>query len=176
LLSTWGLSDYDARILSSERSYAGYFEQMLACISQVDTKVAKMAANWFISELLGALNKLELDIGASPVSAKQLAGLIGRIVDDTISGKIAKQVLADMLAGEGDADAIIARKGLKQQTDAGAIEAIIKDVLAANPAMVDEYKSGKEKAFNGLVGQVMKASKGQANPAQVNQLLKSLLS
>ncbi len=175
-VSAFALSDYDARILSSDRSYADYFEQMLEHIGQADAKTAKMAANWFISELLGALNKLELDIAATPVSAKQLAGLISRILDDTISGKIAKQVFADMLAGEGDADDIITRKGLKQQTDAGAIEAIIKEVLAANPTMVDEYKSGKEKAFNGLVGQVMKASKGQANPAQVNQLLKALLS
>jgi aspartyl-tRNA(Asn)/glutamyl-tRNA(Gln) amidotransferase subunit B len=112
----------------------------------------------------------------SPVSAEQLGGMIARIIDNTISGKIAKQVFGFMWESEGkSADDIIAEKGLKQETDTGAIEAIIKEVLAANEKMVEEYKSGKEKAFNGLVGQVMKASKGKANPAQVNELMKKLI-
>ena len=112
----------------------------------------------------------------SPVSAEQLGGMIARIVDNTINGKIAKQVFGFMWEAEGkSADDIISEKGLKQETDTGAIEAIIKDVLAANEKMVEEYKSGKEKAFNGLVGQVMKAAKGKANPAQVNELMKKLI-
>ena len=111
----------------------------------------------------------------SPVSAVQLAGLLKRITDNTISGKMAKEVFEAMWAGEGDADAIIAQRGLKQVSDSGAIEAIVDEVLAANATMVEEYKAGKEKAFNGLVGQCMKASKGKANPAQVNDILKKKL-
>ena len=128
-----------------------------------------------MGEFSGALNKASLDLAESPVSAEQLGGMIARIVDNTISGKIAKQVFGFMWDEGKSADAIISEKGLKQETDTGAIEAIIKDVLAANEKMVEEFKAGKEKAFNGLVGQVMKASKGKANPAQVNELMKKLI-
>jgi aspartyl-tRNA(Asn)/glutamyl-tRNA(Gln) amidotransferase subunit B len=117
-----------------------------------------------------------LDIEQSPVSAEGLAQLIKRIVDNTISGKIAKQVFETMWKGEGDADQIIESKGLKQITDSGAIEKIVDDVLAANASQVEAYKNGQEKLFGFFVGQVMKESKGQANPAQVNELLKSKLS
>ena len=128
-----------------------------------------------MGDLLGSLNKNELTIDKSPINAERLAGLIARILDNTISGKIAKEVFGYLWESDKSADEIIAEKGLKQETDTGAIEAIIVDVLANNQAMVDEYKGGKEKAFNGLVGQVMKVSKGKANPAQVNELLKKLI-
>jgi aspartyl-tRNA(Asn)/glutamyl-tRNA(Gln) amidotransferase subunit B len=121
------------------------------------------------------LNMEEKAINESPISAAQLAQLLKRIADNTISNNAAKQVFEAMWAGEGEVDAIIAEKGLKQESDSGAIEAIIDEVLKANPAMVEEFKAGKEKAFNALVGQAMKASKGKANPAQVNEVLKKKL-
>lgn len=180
-VTQYQLSDYDARILTASRDLADFYEATVQAAG--GESQAKQAANWVMGDLLGALNKSDKDIVDSSISPAQLGGLIARIVDNTISGKIAKQVFAEMLDdastnadGSGQtADQIIAAKGLKQETDTGAIEAIIKDVLAANENMVAEYKSGKEKAFNGLVGQVMKASKGKANPAQVNQLMKQLL-
>lgn len=153
---------------------ADFYEAVVAAAG--GAKQGKVSANWVMGEFSGALNKAGLDLADSPVSAEQLGGMIARIVDNTISGKIAKQVFGFMWESEGkSADDIIAEKGLKQETDTGAIEAIIKEVLAANEKMVEEYKSGKEKAFNGLVGQVMKASKGKANPAQVNELMKKLI-
>ena len=167
------LSDYDARVLTASRDLSEYFEDV---VTIVDAKHAKIVANWVMGELSGALNKANLDIEQSPISATQLGGLITRINDNTISGKIAKQVFGLMWESNGQsADEIIAAHGLKQETDSGAIEAIIRDVLSANPKMVEEYKAGKEKACNGLVGQVMKASKGKANPAQVNELMKQLI-
>lgn len=173
-----GLPAYDARILTANRALADYYEATLAATGNTDD--AKLAANWVMGDLLGALNKSETDISASPVTAVQLGGLLKRIKDNTVSGKLAKQVFAAMLDGEAGtadnaADAIIEAKGLKQETDTGAIKAMIEEVLANNQPMVDEYKGGKQKAFNGLVGQVMKASRGKANPQQVNQLLKALL-
>jgi aspartyl-tRNA(Asn)/glutamyl-tRNA(Gln) amidotransferase subunit B len=176
-MQEYALPEYDSRILTSYRSIADYFE---AVVASVGTDNAKLAANWIMGDLLGALNKDEKTIEDSPISALQLAKLIERIKDNTLSGKLAKQAFTALFAGEGgtgdDAvDKIIADKGLKQETDTGAIKAIVEEVLAKNQAMVDEYKAGKEKAFNGLVGQVMKASKGKANPAQVNQLLKALI-
>ncbi len=170
----FGLSDYDARVLTGSRELADFFEDTVAAAG--GDSEAKPAANWVMGDLLGALNKAEKDILDSPVSAQQLGGMIARIKDNTISGKIAKNVFGEMMTGSGQsADQIIADKGLKQETDTGAIEAIIRDVLAANPAMVEDVKGGKEKAFNGLVGQVMKASRGKANPAQVNELMRKLL-
>ncbi|MCB1673494.1 MAG: Asp-tRNA(Asn)/Glu-tRNA(Gln) amidotransferase subunit GatB [Pseudomonadales bacterium] len=172
-INDYALPDYDAGVLVAQRELADYFEAVVKAANNQ----AKQAANWVMVELLGALNKAEKDISQSPVSAEQLGMLINRINDNTISGKIAKQVFGFMLEHEGKSvDAIIAEQGLKQETDTGAIEAVIKEVLAANANMVQEYKAGKEKAFNGLVGQIMKASKGKANPAQVNELLKKLLS
>jgi len=172
-----GLSEYDARILTGSRQIADYFEDVVAEIGQQD---AKMAGNWVMGDLLGALNKDDKDIVDSPISAKQLAGMLKRIKDDTLSGKLAKKVFSALYereGGDGDdaADKIIKDKGLKQETDTGAIKAMVEEVIAKNEAMVEEYRGGKEKAFNGLVGQVMKASRGSANPQQVNQILKELL-
>lgn len=172
-----GLSEYDARIITGSRELADYFEAVLAIIG---TEHAKTAANWMMGELMGALNKDEKTINDTPISTEQLAGLIKRINDNTLSGKLAKQVFAAMYEGEGGtgadaADKIIEAKGLKQETDTGAIKAMVEEVIAKNAAMVEEYKGGKEKAFNGLVGQVMKASRGKANPQQVNEILKELL-
>lgn len=172
-----GLSEYDARILTASRTLADYFENVVNEIGQQD---AKMAANWVMGDLLGALNKDDRDIADSPISAKQLAGMLARIKDDTLSGKLAKKVFSALYEREGGdaddaADKIIEEKGLKQETDTGAIKAMVEEVIAKNQAMVDEYRGGKEKAFNGLVGQVMKASRGSANPQQVNQILKELL-
>jgi aspartyl-tRNA(Asn)/glutamyl-tRNA(Gln) amidotransferase subunit B len=136
---------------------------------------AKLSTNWIMGDLSAQLNKDGLEITASPISAPQLAGLLKRIVDGTISGKIAKEVFAAMWAGEGDADAIIEAKGLKQVSDSGAIEKIVDEIIAANPAQVAEYRSGKEKVFGFFVGLAMKASKGKANPAQLNEILKKKL-
>lgn len=173
-VAEYQLSEYDSRILTASRELADFYEAVV--VASGGAAQAKQAANWVMGDLLAALNKAEKDIAESPISPQQLGGLISRIVDNTISGKIAKQVFAEMLESVGQtADQIIEAKGLKQETDSGAIEAVIREVIAANEKMVEEYKSGKEKAFNGLVGQVMKASKGKANPAQVNQLMKQLL-
>ena len=170
-VADYQVTEYDARVLTLSRELADFFEDTVKFAGN-----AKLAANWVMGEFSAALNKAGLELSQSPVSAQQLGGMIARIVDNTISGKIAKQVFSFMWDSEGQsADTIIKEKGLKQETDTGAIEAIIKEVLAANEKMVEEYKSGKEKAFNGLVGQVMKASRGKANPAQVNQLMKQLI-
>ena len=172
-----GLSEYDARILTGSRQLADYFEAVVAEVGQAD---AKMAGNWVMGDLLGALNKDDKEITDSPISAKQLAGMLKRIKDDTLSGKLAKKVFSALYERAGGdtgdaADKIIEDKGLKQETDTGAIKAMVEEVIAKNEAMVEEYRGGKEKAFNGLVGQVMKASRGSANPQQVNQILKELL-
>lgn len=173
-IADFGVTEYDAHVLTLSREMADFFEAVVAAAG--GAAQGKVSANWVMGEFSGALNKASLDLADSPVSAEQLGGMIARIVDNTISGKIAKQVFGFMWESEGkSADDIISEKGLKQETDTGAIEAIIKEVLAANEKMVEEYKSGKEKAFNGLVGQVMKASKGKANPAQVNELMKKLI-
>ena len=168
-----GLSAYDAATLTSSRAMADYFEAVAAALSKPD---AKLAANWVMGDLAAALNKPELELVDSPISAAQLASLLARIQDGTLSGKLAKQVFEAMWNEGGDADAIIEAKGLKQVSDSGAIEKIIDEVMAANAKSVEEFRSGKEKAFNALVGQVMKASKGKANPQQVNDLLRQKLS
>ena len=173
-VADFGVTEYDAHVLTLTREMADFYEAVVAACG--GTAQGKVAANWVMGEFSAALNKASLDLAQSPVSAEQLGSMIARIVDNTINGKIAKQVFGFMWEAEGkSADDIIAEKGLKQETDTGAIEAIIKDVLAANEKMVEEFKSGKDKAFNGLVGQVMKAAKGKANPAQVNELMKKLL-
>jgi aspartyl-tRNA(Asn)/glutamyl-tRNA(Gln) amidotransferase subunit B len=168
----YGLSNYDASALTSSRAMANYFNEVLNVMGK---DRAKIAANWLLNTLTAKLHEENKGIIVSPISPTQLASLLKRIVDNTISGKIAKEVFEAMWNGEGDADAIIEKKGLKQVTDSGAIEAIVDEVLAANIAMVAEVKAGKEKAFNGLVGQVMKASKGKANPEQVNEILRKKL-
>ena len=173
-VADFAVTEYDAHVLTLTREMADFYEAVVAACG--GTAQGKVAANWVMGEFSAALNKASLDLAQSPVSAEQLGGMIARIVDNTINGKIAKQVFGFMWEAEGkSADDIIAEKGLKQETDTGAIEAIIKDVLAANEKMVEEFKAGKDKAFNGLVGQVMKAAKGKANPAQVNELMKRLI-
>jgi aspartyl-tRNA(Asn)/glutamyl-tRNA(Gln) amidotransferase subunit B len=170
-MKQYGLPAYDAGVLTGERALAEFYERVVK-ESGADPK---LCANWTTTDLLGALNKLGRDIGTSPVSAAALAGLVRRIADNTISGKIAKEVFEAMLAGEGDADTVIAQKGLRQITDAGAIEKAIAEVMAKNPGQLAEYRSGKDKLFGFFVGQVMKATAGKANPAELNRLLKEKL-
>ncbi len=167
----YGLTPYDAAALTSSRETADYFERLLAKLP----KDPKLCANWVMGELSARLNKEGLEVSQAPIAADALAGLLARIADSTISGKIAKDVFDAMWAGEGGADEIVERRGLKQISDSGEIENIVEQVLAANPQQVADYRSGKEKAFNSLVGQVMKATRGKANPAQVNGILKKKL-
>jgi len=168
------LSAYDAITLTQSRELAEYFESTASSTASLGFG-AKPVANWVMGELSAKLNEADLDPSRSPVSPARLSGLLARVHDGTISGKIAKEVFDAMWAGEGDADAIIERKGLRQISDAGALEAIVAEVLAANPKQVEDYRAGREKAFNALVGQVMKATKGKANPARVNELLRKKL-
>jgi len=165
------LPAYDAGVLTASRELADYYEAVV----EAAPREPKLAANWVLSELGGVLNERGVDIGESPVSARALAGLIERIQDQTISGKIAKQVFAAMVAGEGSADAVIEARGLRQITDTSEIEAMIDDILAANPEQVEQYRGGKDKVLGWFVGQVMKASRGKANPDQVNRLLRARL-
>ncbi|HEX7012787.1 MAG TPA: Asp-tRNA(Asn)/Glu-tRNA(Gln) amidotransferase subunit GatB [Steroidobacteraceae bacterium] len=167
----FGLSAYDAGVLTSSREMGDYYEAVVAELNGHP----KLAANWVMGELSAALNKEGLDITASRVDSRRLAGLLRRIVDETISGKIAKEVFEQMWAEGADADTIIESKGLKQITDSAAIERIIDEVMAANPKQLAEYRSGKEKLFGFFVGQVMKLTAGKANPGQVNELLKRKL-
>jgi len=165
----FGLSPYDAGVLSASRELGAYFEAVVAAVGAAN---AKLAANWVMGELSSALNRDGLEIGASRVAPSALAGLLARILDATISGKIAKEVFESMWAEGSDADAIIAAKGLKQITDGGAIEAVIVQIIAANPKQLADYRSGKDKLFGFFVGQVQKATGGKANPAQLNELLR----
>ncbi|MEY3202389.1 MAG: aspartyl/glutamyl-tRNA(Asn/Gln) amidotransferase subunit [Pseudomonadota bacterium] len=168
----YALSAYDASMLTASLDTARYFEAM---IREVGAQHAKLCANWMMGELTSRLHREDLDIAHSPVSAEKLAGLIARIADQTISGAIGKKVFEALWSGAESADAIIEAQGLKQITDTAAIEPLVDEVLSANPKSVEEYRAGKEKAFNALVGQVMKAAKGKANPQQVNDLLKKKL-
>ena len=160
----------DAAYLSSSRELADYFEQTVAASDD-----ARLSANWVMTELAGALNREGLELVNSPVSADNLGGMLKRIKDNTISGKIAKQVFEAMWAGDGEADEIIENKGLKQVTDSSAIEAMVDAVIADNPKQAEEFKSGKEKMLGFFVGQVMKTSRGKANPQQVNELIRKKL-
>ena len=167
----YGLPAYDAAMMTQSKAFGAYFEAAAKACGQ-----PKLVANWLMGEVSRRLNAADLAIEASPVSAAQLAALIGRIVDGTISNNGARQVFEALWSGAGSqVDAVIESRGLKQMTDSGALERIVDEVLAANPKSVEEYRAGKDKAFNALVGQVMKASKGKANPAQVNELLKKKL-
>jgi aspartyl-tRNA(Asn)/glutamyl-tRNA(Gln) amidotransferase subunit B len=168
-VSDYGLGMYDAGVLIAERTRADYFEEV------AHGRDAKMAANWLLNELLGLLNKDNRSITESPVTALQLAGLIDLIADNTISGKIAKDVFAEMYETGRDAQEIVEEKGLKQVTDTGEIEKIVDEVLAENPGNVEAYKTGKDKLFGFFVGQVMKKTQGKANPAVVNEILKEKL-
>ncbi|MBP0622039.1 Asp-tRNA(Asn)/Glu-tRNA(Gln) amidotransferase subunit GatB [Cupriavidus consociatus] len=174
-VSQYGLSAYDATTLTATKAFAAYYE---AVVTDAGAANAKPAANWLMGDVSSQLNREGIAIDDAPVKPAQLARLLARIADGTVSNNTAKKdVFPAMWAGEhdGDADAIIAAKGLKQMSDSGELEKIIDDVLAANAKSVEEFRSGKEKAFNALVGQAMKATKGKANPAQVNELLRKKL-
>ncbi len=162
----YDLSGEDARKLTLSRVMADYYEAVVGSGAE-----AKMAANWVTGELAGALNKSGLEIEDSPVKPEQLGGLLVRIADNTISGKIAKQVFEAIWNGEGDTDQVIEARGLKQISDSGAIEAIVDEILAANPNQVEQFRAGKEKLLGFFVGQVMKQTQGKANPAEVNKIL-----
>lgn len=170
-IDQYGLSDYDASVLVSSKDMAQYFEDVV----KDSGNQPKLAANWISSELLGALNKAGLEINDSPISHAQLGKLISRIADGTISGKIAKTIFEALWNQEGDVDEIIDQRGLKQVSDTGAIEKLIDELIAANPAQVADYRSGKDKLFGFFVGQAMKMSGGKLNPAQLNDLLKKKL-
>jgi aspartyl-tRNA(Asn)/glutamyl-tRNA(Gln) amidotransferase subunit B len=169
--SQYGLSAYDAGVLTASRELAAYYEE----VAREVPAEPKLAANWVMGELAAALNKEGLEISSGKLPAGRLAGLLKRIVDKTISGKIAKEVFEAMWASGGAADAIIEEKGLKQITDSSAIESAIDEVMAKNPGQLADYRAGKDKLFGFFVGQVMKATGGKANPAQLNELLKKKL-
>jgi aspartyl-tRNA(Asn)/glutamyl-tRNA(Gln) amidotransferase subunit B len=181
LIAEYGLSPYDAASLTASKEVATYYQAMLAAAeASPDGALPKLCANWVMGELAAQLNRAECDIAGSPVSPAQLAGLVRRIADGTISNNIGRKVFAALWNGDGGdgpdaADRIIDAQGLRQMSDSGAVDAIVDEVLAANPKSVDEFRAGKDKAFNALVGQVMKATKGKANPAQVNELLRRKL-
>jgi aspartyl-tRNA(Asn)/glutamyl-tRNA(Gln) amidotransferase subunit B len=169
--SVYGLSAYDAGVLTASRELAAYYEE----VAKEVAPDAKLAANWVMGELAAALNKDGLEIGASRIASGSLAKLLKRIQDKTISGKIAKEVFEAMWATGKEADAIIEEKGLRQITDTSAIEKAIDEVMAKNPNQLADYRAGKDKLFGFFVGQVMKATGGKANPAQLNELLKKKL-
>jgi aspartyl-tRNA(Asn)/glutamyl-tRNA(Gln) amidotransferase subunit B len=180
----FALSAYDAGVLCASRELGAYFESVVAglsaaagthALSGTNASHAKLAANWVMGELSSALNRDNVDIKDTRVLAPQLTGLLLRIVDETISGKIAKEVFEAMWSEGKPADAIIEANGLRQITDSGAIEAVIDAVIAANPQQLADYRAGKDKLFGFFVGQVMKATSGKANPAQLNELLKTKL-
>jgi aspartyl-tRNA(Asn)/glutamyl-tRNA(Gln) amidotransferase subunit B len=165
----YGLSAYEADVLSASRELADYFETVAAGAEH------RLAATWVMGELLGALNRDGVSLSASPVGPEALAGLLRRITDQTISGRIAKQVFEAMWRGEGDADHIIESQGLRQITDSGELEALVAGIVAAHPEQAAQYRAGKDKVFGFFVGQAMRATKGKANPAQLNELLKRAL-
>jgi aspartyl-tRNA(Asn)/glutamyl-tRNA(Gln) amidotransferase subunit B len=167
----YGLTAYDAQLLTASREMAAFYEAVAAAVPAD----AKLAANWVMGDFSAALNKDGLEVTASRLSAVQMGGLLGRIVDSTISGKLAKEVFEVMWADGSDADAVIEARGLKQITDTGAIEKLIDEIMAGNPKQLADYRSGKDKLFGFFVGQAMKASGGKANPALLNELLKKKL-
>ena len=170
-MAAHALTEWEARTLTASKALAAYFEAVVAAVGGD----AKSCANWVLGELSALLNRLEIEADASPVAPAALAGLVHRVRDGTLSGKAAKEVFEAMARGEGEADAIIERRGLRQVSDTSALAQLVEAAIAANPKLVDDYRAGKDKAFNALVGQVMKASAGRANPGQVNTLLKARL-
>ncbi len=170
-MDQYGLSQYDATVMASSRAMADYFETVV----KQSGNQAKLAANWVMGELSGALNKSDLEITESPITAEQLGQLVLRIADNTISGKIAKTLFEALWNQEGDVDPLIEKRGLKQVTDNSAIEALIDKIMAANPQQVADYRSGKDKLFGFFVGQAMKESGGKVNPQQLNEILKKKL-
>ncbi len=186
LVEQYGLGSYDATTLTASRDVATYYESVVAALATSGVAgrdsvatLAKSAANWVMVDLAAALNRDGVEVTACPVAPGQLARLVERIHDGTVSGKIARDVFAAMWAqpsaGDDAADRIIESRGLRQISDSGELDAVVEQVLAANPKSVEEFRAGKEKAFNALVGQVMKATKGKANPQQVNELLRRRL-
>jgi aspartyl-tRNA(Asn)/glutamyl-tRNA(Gln) amidotransferase subunit B len=170
-VADYGLPEYDATTLTQSKAMAAYFESAAQASGQ-----AKLVSNWTMGEVSRRINAQDMAIDQAPVSAEQLALLVRRIADGTISNNAGRQVFDALWSGESaDVDALIESKGLKQMNDTGALEKIIDDVIAANPDNVAQFKAGKDKAFNALVGQIMKASKGKANPQQVNDVLRARL-
>jgi len=170
-ITEFGLSEYDADVLTSQKPMADYFEKMIVN----NTDHAKLCANWIMGELSASLNKHQIELVDAPIAADDLSLLVNRIGDDTISGKIAKDVFKAMWDGEGSADEIIEAKGLKQMTDTGAIEAIVDEIIASNAQQVAQFKSGNEKILGFFVGQAMKATQGKANPKLLNEMLRTKL-
>jgi len=169
----YGLSDYDAACLTATREQADYFEQTVAAAGR---ELAKPCANWLMGEIAARLNREDIELAAAPLRPNKLAGIVRRVADGTLSSKLAKGVFDALWSGEGeDADAVIAARGLQQISDSGELERLVDEVIAGNGKSVEEYRAGKEKAFNALVGQVMKASRGKANPQQAGELLKRKL-
>ena len=171
-ITEFGLNEYDADVLTSQKPMADYFEKMIVN----NTDYAKLCANWIMGELSASLNKHQIELVDAPITADDLSLLVNRIGDDTISGKIAKDVFKAMWDGEGSADEIIEAKGLKQMTDTGAIEAIVDEIIASNAPQVAQFKSGNEKILGFFVGQAMKATQGKANPKLLNEMLRAKLS
>jgi aspartyl-tRNA(Asn)/glutamyl-tRNA(Gln) amidotransferase subunit B len=169
----YALSVYDSNLLTESREKAEFFDHTVGSLAGAGQHVS--AAHWINGEVSALVNERNADFAKPPVSAKQVARLLDRIHDGTVSAKAAKEVLHSMMDGEADADAIIATRGLRQISDAGALESAVEQALAAQPKLVVDYRAGKEKAFNALVGQVMKATGGKANPAQVSEILRKRL-
>jgi aspartyl-tRNA(Asn)/glutamyl-tRNA(Gln) amidotransferase subunit B len=167
----YGLPAYDAQVLTVERPLAEYFE----AVAKATKAAPKIAANWVMGELTGALNRDGLEIGAARVSAATLAALLDKLAAGTISGKIAKEVFEAVWNGEGSVDDIIEKRGLTQISDSASIDKLVAEVIAANPAQVEQFRAGKQQVLGFLVGQVMKASRGKANPQQVNEALRKQL-
>ncbi len=171
-MAQYGLPAYDAGVLTAGREISDYFDALARRLPSQ----AKLAANWVMGEVAARLNRENLEFDRVPLSSDALAGLLAKVADGTLSGKMAREVFEAMWNGEGSADQIIEARGLRQISDSTALEQLVGEVVAANPVQVAEYRSGKEKAFNFLVGQCMKASKGKANPAQLSEILKKTLS
>jgi len=169
-IKEYQLSAYDAGVLVSEREMANFYEEVVSL-----TKEPKLSTNWLMGDFSAFLNDKHLSVKESPITAPAMAELINRIQDGTISGRIAKEVFEAMVAGEGSANAIIEKKGLKQISDSGALEKVVLEVMEKNPGQLAEYRGGKDKLFGFFVGQVMKATQGKANPDEVNRLLKDKL-
>ncbi|MGH8747345.1 MAG: Asp-tRNA(Asn)/Glu-tRNA(Gln) amidotransferase subunit GatB, partial [Burkholderiales bacterium] len=178
LTTEYRLSGYDAAALTASKATADFFERAVADINRTRggaREGAKLVANWVMVDLATKLNAGDLAIESSPVAPERLAKLLIRVLDQTLSNKTARDVFDAMWAGEGEPDAIIERKGLRQISDAAAIEKLVDEVLAANARQVEDYRAGKQRAFNSLVGQAMKASGGRANPAQLSDILRRKL-
>jgi len=176
LVAEHGVTDYDAQQLTASRALADYYEAACAALPAADAAAHKLVANWVLGEFAAALNRSDIAVAEASVPPARLVALLRRVADGTLSGKMAKEVFDELWSTpQATVDAIVDRRGLRQISDTGALEKLVDEAMAANPAVVAEFRSGKEKAFNSLVGQVMKASKGKANPAQVSAILKRKL-